>query len=867
MTEFSTPMMRQYLAIKKQYPDCLLFFRLGDFYELFMDDAKVGSKTLGITLTSRDKVKDGRIPMAGVPYHAVDSYLAKLVKAGYKVAICEQTSVPNGTGIVDREVVRIVTPGTVLDEKNLEQKENNYLVSISYFGNDLGIAFADISTGDFQATQIGTENLHEVIRDELSRFRPSECILPEKLYGDPKLLRTLRMQQGLNIYCFYDWDIFAENAKDLLRKQFGVSTLKAFGIEDKPQALKAAAALLGYLKHTQKDRVDHLRAIHTYTSHEHVSLDRSTILNLELFSTLREGDKKGSLISVLDQTTTAMGGRLLRQWILAPLKNREKIQERLDSVEEFYTQRPLKNTIQELLKEVLDIERILSKLSVGIGNPRDLIGLEQSLLKVLLVKQALKKVRTPLLHRIREALSDELSEIVERVKKHITEDPPVDVRQGRFIRKGINRELDDLRERIGGGKEWLAKLEKKERERTKIPSLKVRFNSVFGFYIEVSKANLHLVPNDYIRKQTLVNAERFITPELKSQEELVLTAEERMNLLEYEIFVSLVSSLVKQTKILQKAAGAIATLDVLVTFAHLAEKKKYCKPYLTTKGEIEIHDGRHPVVEELLEDEQFVPNDVTLNQGDHQLLLITGPNMAGKSVYIRQVALITLMTHIGSFVPSREAKISIVDRIFVRSGASDVISSGLSTFMVEMIETAHILHHATKDSLLIMDEIGRGTSTYDGISIAWAVAEYLVCHPKITPKTLFATHYHELQSLSQKYQKIKNYQMAVEGKKGEPIFLHKVVPGGASHSYGIAVAKLAGVPTDVIYRAVEVLRKLEERKVETPVGKLDIAPPDQMTLFKHEDHPIMKELKGLEVDTMTPLEALETLALWKKKIQ
>jgi DNA mismatch repair protein MutS len=867
MPKFQTPMMRQYMEIKSQYPDCLLFFRLGDFYELFLDDAKIGAKVLEITLTSRNKGKDGRIPMAGVPYHAVDSYLAKLVKAGHKVAICEQVGEPNGSGIVDREVVRIVTPGTVLSEQTLEKKENNYIASITIDPKKIGLAVADLSTGDFQAAEFKNLAVEQTLSDELTRINPREVILPENLYNNPQILKILKRQRDTNIYCFYDWEVFADNARELLKNHFGVKTLRGFDLEDKDAALKSAAALLGYLKHTQRDKVGHLKKIRTYSPEEHLVLDRSTVLNLELFGTLRDGEKKGSLISFLDETSTAMGGRMLRAWLRKPLARKEIIDHRLAVVKALSQDCPVSDGLRECLKEVADIERILSRLAVGIGNARDLVSLKSSVRKILEIKDRLGDFKAPLLKTIRQDIDPKIEPLAKVIDAYIVDEPPVDIKQGGLIKAGVNAELDELRQSISGSKEWIADLEGKERERTGIASLKVKYNKVFGFYIEVSKANLHLVPENYRRKQTLVNAERFITPELKEKEEIVLTAEERISELEYKIFLELVARVLEDVEALQKTAQAIATLDCLLNFAQLAVKENYCRPKIVATGEIKIKDGRHPVVEKLLEDEQFVPNDTFLDNEKQQLLIITGPNMAGKSVYLRQVALITIMAQMGSFVPAKEATISVADRIFVRSGASDMITSGLSTFMVEMVETANILNHATKDSLVILDEIGRGTSTYDGVSIAWAVAEYLVSHPKTCPKTLFATHYHELLTLAEQYSKIKNFQMMVEeSSKGNPIFLHKVVAGGASHSYGIEVAKLAGVPKDVIYRAVEVLGKLEDREVDAPQRKIAVAPKEQMEFISEKESEIAKEIKEVDLENTTPLEALRKLVELKKKL-
>lgn len=885
MHEFTTPMMKQYEKIKKQYQDCLLFYRMGDFYELFMEDAQIGAKVLDITLTGRPKGKDGRIPMAGVPYHAVDNYLSKLVKAGYKVAICEQVSLPNKNGIIDREVVRIVTPGTVLDEKALEKKENNYIVSILVKEKTLAISAADISTGYFSTMEMTGVDLSQTIQDELSRLHPAECILPPELYNNPDLLKTIKTERGINVYCYQEWDQFAGRAETFLKDHFAVGTLAGFGMNDKLLAQQSAAALLGYLKETQKGTVSHIKKIITAATDTYMQLDRATMINLELFSTIREHDTKGSLYAVLDDTTTAMGGRLLKQWLRKPLIQKEAISERHDAVEKLLHESELREEMKSILLEIADIERILSRLAVGIGNARDLINLRTALQNILHIKETLITIDTPLIQLIQSLISTDVEKVVTIISEHINDEPPIDLRSGGIIKTDIHKELDLLREKVTHSKEWIMELEKAERERTSISSLKVRYNKVFGFYIEISKANLHAIPDNYIRKQTLVNGERFITPELKEQEEIILTAEERIFALEYEIFQSVLKTILSHITALQNAAHAIATLDCLVTFATIAEKNNYIRPKLLYSGEMRISGSRHPVVEKLLpSDIQFVPNDIYLNNNQQQLLLITGPNMAGKSVLIRQTALIVLMNQIGCFVPADQAYLSIVDRIFVRSGASDVITSGLSTFMVEMVETAHILNHATKNSLIVMDEIGRGTSTYDGISIAWAVAEYLVKNKKEAPKTLFATHYHELQALEKDYPKqIKNYHMAVVEEDERPIFLHMLKPGGASSSFGVAVAKLAGIPDIVVDKAKTLLSELEQRSLDhanIPAKRFahnddttvknenmrhwDPTAPSQTSLIEHI---IAKELIAVDIHQMTPLEALNKIADLKDKLR
>lgn len=864
---FSTPMMRQYEHIKSAYKDCLLFYRLGDFYELFCEDAEIGSKVLNITLTSRTRGKDGRIPMAGVPYHAVDTYLNKLVKAGFKVAICEQVSQPNKNGLVEREVVRVITPGTVLDENSLNKKENNYIISIAIEGQTIGIAVADVSTGYFAILEQPLDSSFLAVKDEISKIHPVECILPENLYTDTDLLKILKVEESLNIFPFFEWDNFADNFSSFLKEHFKVVTLKGFGVEDKITALKAAAALLGYLKQTQKNTVSHIKKIDSFSKDEYMSLDRSTVINLELFSTIREHDTRGSLHSLLDQTTTAMGGRLLKLWLQKPLLNKEKIEQRYDAIEELLNLN--KELLNEDLKQIPDIERILSRLSVGLGNARDLTNLKISLTNIIQVKKNLLNSKSKLLQDIQEGITEDLFQAIKLIEDNIVDEPPVDLKIGGLIKSGVNKKLDELRKVIKSSKEWIVNLEQEERARTGISSLKVRFNRVFGFYIEISKSNLSSVPENYMRKQTLVNGERFITPELKIKEEIILTAEDTIQNLEYQLFLEILENILTYTEDIQDAAVAIASFDCLLNFACIAQKNRYVRPKLLYSGEIKIKNGRHPVVEMLLEEIYFVPNSVNFEKTHSQLHLITGPNMAGKSVFIRQVALIVLMAQIGSYVPADQALLSLVDRIFVRSGASDVITSGLSTFMVEMVETAFILNHATKDSLIIMDEIGRGTSTYDGISIAWAVAEHLVSSFKIPPKTLFATHYHELQQLEKDFPRnIKNYSMSVTEVEGQPIFLHTIIEGGASSSFGVAVAKLAGIPDTVVQKAIDKLKSLEERldrneDVTSPSPDIDFGLIEENIL----ERLIHKELEEIDIHQMTPLEALNKLSDIKNKIK
>ena len=907
MQTFTTPMMKQYLEIKKQYMDCLLFYRMGDFYELFLDDALIGSEVMNITLTSRPKGKDGRIPMAGVPFHAVDIYIAKLVKAGHKVAICEQMTLPNKKGIIKREVIRTVTPGTMLDEKTLEKKENNYIISLSITESVLAISIADISTGYFAVKELPFDTLATTLQNELAGIRPSECILSTALYNNTSLLEILHRQPNMNIYCFQEWEQWSRSAKQILQQHFQVTTLEGFGIEDQIMGQQAAAALIGYLQQTQKSQIGHIKKIQQIVSDTSLQLDRSTILNLELFSTIREQNSKGSVLSVIDQTMTPMGGRMLKNWLRVPLYDKEKIIERHDSVEILLEQQSLRSQLREKLRTLADIERILSRLTVKIGNARDIVNLKNSLQTILEIKEQLTDTprhsgdpsadqgsrikgrswtnpddtkKQILLQKLQATLTNELQEIINYIKKNIQPEPPIDLRSGGMIKKNVDAELDRLHAIIDTSKIWMTEFEQTERERSGIGSLKVRFNSVFGFYIEVSKSHLSTIPDNYQRKQTLVNGERFITPELKVQENIVLAAEEKMQELEYQLFWKVLEHILSFTEIIQSAAESIATLDSLLSLAEVAEKRHYVRAEFSDE-KLMIKEGRHPVVETLLIDQRFVPNDTWLENDKQSLLLITGPNMAGKSVYIRQVALIVLLNQIGSFVPASEAKLPLVDRVFVRSGASDVITEGLSTFMVEMVETAYILHHATEKSLIIMDEIGRGTSTYDGISIAWAVADYLATKFVSTPKTLFATHYHELQKLEEEHpHSIKNYHMSIESKNSQPIFLHTLLPGGASHSFGIAVARLAGVPEEVEEKAKQMLDNLERRsgnsssfwEARTSPESVQQFDPGQarMTELLPEgliNHLIHKELQELDILQMTPLSALNKLAELKEQLK
>ncbi|RLC81260.1 MAG: DNA mismatch repair protein MutS [Chloroflexi bacterium] len=842
-----TPLRRQYLQIKRRYPDAILLFRLGDFYETFDEDAKIVSEVCNIVLTSRPVGKGQRVPLAGVPYHALETYLAKLIAAGYKVAICEQVSDKPIKGLMPREVVRVVTPGTVVEPGLLEEKRNNYLAAVVVEDKRAGIAYVDITTGEFAATQLEADEILEAVREELERLSPAEILFDQDTPpGLPEL--------GRHLTPFEHWRFELGNARQALLEHFDVATLDGFGLEGKPLAVRAAGAIVQYLRETQKVALEQLRSLHTYSTSEFMTLDPATRRNLELAETIRGRARKGSLLWVLDDTKTAMGGRLLYRWINQPLIKVEEINRRLDAVEAFYDNTALRTQIRELLRKVSDLERLTGRVGQSIATPRDLVGIRRSLEAVSEIKALLETGAHPALQDLIERL-DPLPEVASLIAQSITDDPPATPGSGGVIRPGFSEELDKILEASRNAKQWIAQLEARERRRTGIKNLKVGYNKVFGYYIEVTKANLKAVPSDYIRKQTLVNAERFITPELKEYEALVLNAQERISELETRLFREICRKVAAESSRLLATARALAELDVYASLAEVAVRNGYVRPVVDESDEIHIIEGRHPVVELML-DEPFVPNDAHLTE-DERILIITGPNMSGKSVYIRQVALIVLMAQMGSFVPAQEARIGVVDRIFTRIGAQDELTAGQSTFMVEMVETANILHHATPRSLLILDEIGRGTSTYDGISIAWAVVEYIHNHPRLRARTLFATHYHELTELERFLPKVRNYNVAVAEEGGRVIFLHKVVPGGADRSYGIHVAQLAGLPKQVVYRAEEILQELEGNSREVSSRPRAVR-ARQLPLFS-PTHPLVEELKALDVNSMTPLEALNKL--------
>ncbi|RMF89270.1 MAG: DNA mismatch repair protein MutS [Nitrospinota bacterium] len=860
-----TPMMQQYRRLKKEYPHSILLFRMGDFYEMFDDDAKIAARVLDIALTSRDKHRGNPTPMCGVPYHAVEGYIDRLIKEGFTVAICEQVEDPKlAKGLVKREVVRVVTPGTLLNSSLLEAKENNFLASLSYLpGKGIGLAFLDLSTGEFRLTEIRGEKSLTVTQDELHRLRPREILLPKGV--QPQLDPLFRQHDfPCTLTPLDDWSFDYDTAYHLLTSHFATVSLDGFGCADAPLAVAAAGAVLQYLRETQKSTLNHINRLSYYHPEGYMYLDAGTQRNLELFRSGIEQRKQGSLLSLLDQTLTPMGGRKLTQWLLHPLLDLSTIRDRQTAVEELVQNFLLREEIRQALKGIHDLERLISKVNMGVASPRDLVALKLSLTLLPSLALLLQQTQAPLLVELYTGW-DNLTDVCEEIDRVLVEDPPLSPKEGGLIKSGFHPELDELRQICHDGKHWLAALEAREREQTGIPTLKVGYNKVFGYYIEVSKRFARSVPPTYQRRQTLVNAERFITPELKALEEKVLGAEERINTLEYQLFEALRERVARETPRIQQAAQRIADLDVLSALAEIAHRYHYVKPEVHTGETIEIRGGRHPVLEQYTE-ERFVPNDTFLDCDTHRILIITGPNMAGKSTYLRQVALIVLLAQIGSFVPAEQASIGIVDRIFTRVGAHDHLIKGQSTFMVEMHETANILHHATKKSLVILDEVGRGTSTYDGVSIAWAVVEYL--YHTIGAKTLFATHYHELTDLAV-LPGVENWNVAVQETAEGIVFLRKIKPGATNKSYGIQVAQLAGLPGVVIQRAREILARLESEHKSPPSPSPAALPdrhdvPVQLPLFTWEEHPVLKELAAIDIARTTPLEALLKLDAWQK---
>jgi DNA mismatch repair protein MutS len=899
MTEPSTPLMRQYAAVKKDHPTALLFFRLGDFYELFFDDAIVASKELQITLTSRNKEKGIAVPMCGVPHHAAEGYIGKLIRKGFKVAICEQMEDARlakkqiGTKLVRREVTRVVTPGTAADSL-LGSEENNFLAALAQVGERVGFAALDLSTGEFRATEFSGEGALRRVQEELEQLRPKEL-----LYGSAAPLFDVRTSRPLltqplpaqtpkprapGVTCaetpLDDWIFAPDHAIPLLENHFGVLSLEGFGLAGRTAAAAAAGAILYYVRSTQRGSLDHVDRIGWYERQNCLVLDAVTVRNLELIEPLFAGTDAGTtLFRSIDAAVTPMGKRLLRAWLLRPSLDLAEISARLDAVETGVKGTIAREELRRALDGVLDLERLLSRVTLEAANPRDVLALAASLKKIPAIKAAVARLAAERLNTLHESL-DELSDLRDRIETTIVPEPPLTFADGGVIAAGIDRDLDELRELSRNSKQVLAQIEQRERGRTGITSLKVKFNSIFGYYLEVSKPNLHLVPQDYERKQTLVGAERFTTPELKEYEAKILDAQEKIVEIERRLFTELRTAIASEAKRIRQTALALAEVDVLASLAHIAALRNYCRPLLIAStdkestdgdaGDLEIVEGRHPVIEQQEMaggSERFVPNDLYLNATTHTILLLTGPNMGGKSTYLRQTALIVILTQMGSFVPARSARLSVVDRVFTRIGASDNLARGRSTFMVEMTETAAILHTATPRSLILLDEVGRGTSTYDGLAIAWAAIEYL--HARVRAKTLFATHYFELTELAEQLAGVKNYHVSVKETGGGIVFLRKVEPGAADRSYGIEVAKLAGLPNEVITRAREVLAEHEsvERLATDHLSPGATPPPTQLTIFTPLSQPVLEKLREVDLNRLTPLEALNLLAELKKQIE
>ncbi len=874
-------MMKQYIKTKEEYKDCILFYRLGDFYEMFFDDAVTASKELEITLTGKDCGLEERAPMCGIPYHAVDSYLNKLVSRGYKVAICEQLEDPKqAKGIVKRDVVRIVTPGTNLSMSALDETKNNYIMGVAYLADTFGIAAADISTGDFLVTEVDS---CRKLMDEIIKFMPAEIVCNEAFYYMSGVdLEDLRDRLGISISSLDSWYFDDELCVKAIKAQFQVDSLEGLGLQDFPNGTISTGALLQYLHETQKSGLSQLTNITCYTTGKYMLLDSSTRRNLELTETLREKNKRGSLLWVLDKTKTAMGARMLRSYVEQPLIQKQDIEERLEAVDLLKKEAISREELREYLTPIYDLERLISRITFQSANPRDLIAFKQSLEMLPHIRYILEGLDCQLLDKIKADL-DTMEDLFKLIDESILNEPPLAMKEGGIIKDGYNEEVDRLRTAKTEGKTWLARLEAEEREKTGIKNLKVKFNKVFGYYIEVTNSYRNLVPEYYFRKQTLANAERYSIPKLKELEDTILGAEEKLNGLEYELYSGVRGRIADEVARVQKTAKAVAGLDALCSLAFVAERNHYVRPKINEKGLIDIKNGRHPVVEKMIPNEMFIPNDTYLDEKKNRISIITGPNMAGKSTYMRQTALIVLMAQMGSFVPADSAKIGITDRIFTRVGASDDLASGQSTFMVEMTEVANILRNATKNSLLILDEIGRGTSTFDGLSIAWAVVEYISNKRLLGAKTLFATHYHELTELEGKIDSVNNYCIAVKEKGDDIVFLRKIVKGGADKSYGVQVARLAGVPDIVIGRAKEIASELSDADITAKVQSLSVTEPEpkrrktkkydevdlaQMSLFDTvKDDDVLEELKNLDVTHMTPMDAMNTLYRLQSKLK
>ncbi len=870
MSEYS-PMMQKYLETKQQYKDCILFYRLGDFYEMFFEDAITCARELEITLTGKDCGQEERAPMAGVPHHSADMYISRLISKGYKVAICEQLEDPKNTkGIVKRGVIRVVTPGTIIDSNMLEERKNNYIMSIYKTGIYYGISVCDISTGEFYAAEIKDDQNFTLLLDELARYNPSELIINSMMAQSQEELTKIK--ERFNSYITEFEDKYYESKTDTLSLRFNIidtNQKPIQNLQEQTLAICSINALLTYLEQTQMTNLEHINKITIYKISKYMSLDINARRNLEITEKMRDKSKKGTLLWVLDKTSTSMGGRLLRRWLNDPLIDTIEINKRLNAVKTLKEDIMLRGDIIENLKKVYDIERLAGKMAYGNANARDMITLKNSLQKLPELKRILSTCQTTMLKELYENI-DELKDIYELIDKAIIDDPPMSIKDGGIIKLGYDEEIDKLKTATTQGKNWIIKLEAEERQKTGIKNLKVGFNKVFGYFIEVTKSNLKQVPKTYIRKQTLTNAERFITEELKDLENQILGAEEKVVNLEYNAFVQIREEIAQNIKRLQTTAASISALDVITSFAQIAEDLNYCMPTVDNSGIIDIKGGRHPVIEKMLGAGAFVENDTYLDKDKNRLSIITGPNMAGKSTYMRQVALIALMAQVGSFVPATEARIGVVDKIYTRVGASDDLSMGQSTFMVEMMEVATILKEATENSLVILDEIGRGTSTYDGLSIAWAVAEYIANKEKCGAKTLFATHYHELTKLEEQLDGIKNYSVAVKEKGEDIIFLRKIIEGGTDESYGIHVARLAGVPKSVTQKANEILKKLERKNILTgeKQKKEDKKQVEgQFDMYNYKLAEIAHEIDKVNLNELTPIDALNTLVKIKEKMK
>ena len=868
MAEFS-PMMQRYLETKEEYKDCILFYRLGDFYEMFFEDAITASRELELTLTGKDCGQEERAPMCGIPHHAAEIYVSRLINKGYKVAICEQLEDPKTTkGIVKRGVIRVVTPGTLVESNMLEERKNNYIMSIYKTGIYFGISICDISTGEFYSAEIKDNNNFPILLDEIARYTPSELVINSMMANCLDEMNKIK-ERFENVYITKFNDKFFSEELNNINLRFNVvdnNERKIENLAEKKLALSSINALVQYIEDTQKTSLDHINKITIYNLSKYMALDINARRNLEITEKMRDKSKKGTLLWVLDKTSTSMGGRLLRRWLNDPLVDVNEINRRLNAVKELKDDIILRGEVIENLKKVYDIERLAGKMAYGNANARDMVTLKNSLFKLPEVKQILKNCKSDLLKGLYEKL-DELQDIYQLIEKSIVEDPPMTIKDGGIIKLGYDEEIDKLKTAQTEGKTWLVQLEAEEKEKTGIKNLKIGFNKVFGYFIEVTKSYLDQVPDRFIRKQTLTNAERYITEDLKNLENQILGAEEKVINLEYNAFVEIREEISKNVTRLQTTSEVISSLDVLTSFAQVAEDFNYCMPVVDSSGTIDIKNGRHPVIEKILGEGVFVENDTFLDKGDNRLSIITGPNMAGKSTYMRQVALITLMAQCGSFVPAESANIGVVDKIFTRVGASDDLSMGQSTFMVEMMEVATILKEATPNSLVILDEIGRGTSTYDGLSIAWAVAEYIADKQKCGAKTLFATHYHELTELENKIEGIKNYSIAVKEKGEDIIFLRKIVSGGTDESYGIHVARLAGVPKVVTQKANEILRSLEKKNILTGKKQDKKQVEGQFDMYNYKLAEIAHEIDKVNLNELTPIDALNTLVRIKEKMK